>query len=200
MRKHGATHKDGVRTPRPRPARPIPQRPAQGETRPSQPMLSSPPIAPRPGFKARLATALTERLGPQRYRVLLELARFTMVGGLGFFVDAGSLRIALILGVGPWVGRLFSYLAAATFTYFLNRAWTFRDRAGAGGARQWARFLLFNLGGFVANYGVYAVLLVTSETVARWPEIGVGVGALAGLVVNFSLSRRFVFKAGAAAP
>lgn len=163
-------------------------------------MTSSPSPAPRPGPAARLVAALTDRLGPRRLAMLVELLRFTTVGGLGFFVDAGSLRIALILGLGPWVGRLFSYLAAATFTYFLNRAWTFRDRAGAGGARQWARFLLFNFGGFLANYGVYAVLLTQFETVARWPEIGVGVGALAGLVVNFSLSRRFVFKAGPAAP
>ncbi len=151
----------------------------------------------RHGLAARARALLVRWAGERRSAVLLELARFTAVGGLGFFVDAGSLRLALILGLGPWVGRLLSYLAAATFTYVLNRAWTFRDRAGAGGTRQWARFLLFNLGGFLANYGVYAVLLVNSETVSRWPEIGVGIGALAGLVVNFSLSRRFVFKGAA---
>jgi putative flippase GtrA len=137
---------------------------------------------------------IARRLGPARLGVLQELARFTAVGALGFFVDAGTLRLGLMIGLGPWVGRLFSYLAAASFTYLLNRAWTFRARAGAGGAGQWARFLLVNLGGFLANYGAYALLLVTTETVARWPEIGVGAGALAGLLVNFSLSRRFVFK------
>lgn len=144
-----------------------------------------------------LPAGLAARVGPARLGMAVELLRFTTVGALGFFVDAGTLRLALTLGLGPWVGRLVSYLAAATFTYFLNRAWTFRDRAGVGGAGQWARFLLFNLGGFLANYGVYALLLVNFETVARWPEIGVGVGALAGLVVNFSLSRRFVFKGAA---
>ncbi len=146
------------------------------------------------GPAVRAAAALARHLGPRRAAVLVELMRFTTVGGLGFFVDAGTLRLALILGLGPWVGRLLSYLAAASFTYLLNRAWTFRDRQGQGGARQWARFLLFNLGGFAVNYGVYAVLLVSSATVARWPEIGVGAGALAGLVLNFGLSRRFVFK------
>ncbi len=149
------------------------------------------------GPAARAAALLTRHLSPRRAALVFELLRFATVGGLGFFVDAGSLRLALILGFGPWLGRLLSYVAAASFTYALNRAWTFRDRQGDGGARQWARFLLLNLAGFAVNFGVYAMLLVSSATVARWPEIGVGAGALAGLLVNFGLSRRFVFKAAA---
>lgn len=141
--------------------------------------------------------AVLRRLGPGRVAALLEFFRFGVVGTLGFLVDAGVLLAAIALGLGPWVGRLVSFLAAATVTYSLNRAWTFRRRTGGAGASagQWARFVVVNLGGFAANYGTYAVLLATSATVATWPVLGVAAGSIAGLGVNFGLSRRFVFAA-----
>jgi putative flippase GtrA len=141
------------------------------------------------------------RLGAARVAALLEFLRFGVVGTLGFLVDAGVLLAAIALGLGPWLGRLVSFLMAATVTYTLNRAWTFRQRTGGGGASagQWARFVVVNLGGFAANYGTYAVLLATSATVAAWPVLGVAAGSIAGLGVNFGLSRRFVFKAAARA-
>jgi putative flippase GtrA len=124
-----------------------------------------------------------------------EILRFGTVGTLGFLVDAGVLTAAIALGAGPWVGRALSYLAAATATYALNRAWTFRHRAGQGGARQWGLFVLLNLVGFAANYGTYAALLAGTELVARHPVLGVAAGSIAGLGANFTLSRRFVFAA-----
>ena len=97
---------------------------------------------------------VVRRLGAGRVAALLEFFRFGVVGTLGFLVDAGVLLAAIALGLGPWVGRLVSFLAAATVTYSLNRAWTFRRRTGGGGASagQWARFVVVNLGGFAANY------------------------------------------------
>ena len=138
---------------------------------------------------------VARRIGPRGLGLLGEVLRFGGVGIVGFLVDAGVLLAAIALGLGPWLGRLVSYLAAATTTYALNRAWTFRHRAGAGGAGQWARFLVVNLGGFAANYGAYAALLVLSETARSWPVLGVAAGSVAGLAVNFTLSRRFVFNA-----
>jgi putative flippase GtrA len=146
-----------------------------------------------------IPAAIADRLGPGRLRMALEFFRFGVVGTLGFLADAGVLLAAVAPGLGPWLGRLLSYLVAATTTYALNRAWTFRHRAGKPGAGQWALFLLVNLGGFAANYGTYAVLLVLSGTVAAWPVLGVAAGSIAGLAVNFALSRRFVFNAASPA-
>jgi putative flippase GtrA len=63
-------------------------------------------------------------------------------------------------------------------------------------AAQWGRFLLVNLVGFAANYGTYAALLGTSPVVARHPVLGVAAGSLAGMMLNFALSRRLVFRTG----
>lgn len=142
-----------------------------------------------------LSAAAARRIGPERIRLAGEFLRFGAVGTIGFLVDAGVLKAGIALGLGPWVGRLVSYLAAASTTYALNRAWTFRDRAGGGSpvARQWATFLLVNLAGFACNYGAYAALLALSPVAAAHPELGVAAGSIAGLAVNFTLSRRLVF-------
>lgn len=142
-----------------------------------------------------IARTLTARLGPERRDGLLQFLRFGVVGTVGFLVDTAVLYAGLALGLGLYSGRAVSYVAAATTTWALNRAWTFRDSGRAPAARQWALFLLVNLIGFACNYGTYAALIAFVPLVAAHPVLGVAAGALAGMVGNFWLSRRFVFKA-----
>ena len=136
------------------------------------------------------------RAGSGRWRLLTELLRFGVVGVAGFVVDAAVLLAAIALGLGPWFGRVVSYLAAASTTFALNRAWTFRTAARTAPVRQWALFLAVNLVGFAFNYGTYAALIATVPLVAANPVLGVAAGSLAGMVGNFILSRRFVFRQG----
>jgi putative flippase GtrA len=136
------------------------------------------------------------RLGPARLRLATQLLRFGVVGTVGFLVDAAGLTVAIALGLGPWLGRVLSYVVAATTTYALNRAWTFHGAGSARPVRQWALFLLVNLVGFAFNYGTYAVLIALVPLVAANPVLGVAAGSLAGLAGNFVLSRRFVFGQG----
>ena len=124
----------------------------------------------------------------------LQFLRFAMVGVAGFGVDSGCLYLVVHeLGGGLYAGRLVSYLSAASFTWALNRRYTFGNRRGDRLTREWLRFLAANAAGGLINYGVYAVLVSASELVSTWPVIGVGAGSLAGLIANFLLSRRFVF-------
>ena len=140
--------------------------------------------------------AMGTRLGAQHLRLAGELLRFGLVGALGFLVDSSVLLVGIAVGLGPWWGRVLSYLAAASTTFALNRAWTFRDRAGARRSppvRQWALFLLVNLAGFLGNYGAYAALMTASQFVAAHPVLGVAAGSVVGLAANFVLSRKIVF-------
>ncbi|WP_203074883.1 GtrA family protein [Falsiroseomonas ponticola] len=145
-----------------------------------------------PTLSQRLAT----RLGPARFATLLQFLRFGVVGTVGFVVDTAVLYAGLALGLGLYSGRAVSYVAAATTTWALNRAWTFRGRGQGPVARQWALFLAVNLIGFACNYGTYAALVAGVPAVAEHPVIGVAAGALAGMVGNFLLSRRYVFVDG----
>ncbi|HZO23260.1 MAG TPA: GtrA family protein [Steroidobacteraceae bacterium] len=130
-------------------------------------------------------------------QIIRQFLAFGTVGVAGFVVDAGVLTLMLRLtGAGPYLGRVVSFLCAATFTWALNRVFTFRDQGthhtlGA----QWLRFLGANaIGGFV-NFGVYSLLLATVAFFTAHPVAGVAAGSLAGLAVNFTLSRMFVFSA-----
>ncbi len=128
-------------------------------------------------------------------KIFEQFLRFGVVGTVGFLVDSAVLLSMMALGLGPYGGRVVSYLAAASTTFALNRAWTFR---GAGREQpvtaQWGRFVLLNLVGFAVNYGTYAALVATSPLVAEYPVLGVAAGSVAGMFINFGLSRRFVFR------
>lgn len=120
-------------------------------------------------------------------------ARFAAVGVLGFLVDTGALYAAAGLGAGWLGGRLISYLVAASFTWMVNRRFTFRVAAPPS-VREWLRFLSANGVGGLINYATYAALFVCVPLVAAWPVLGVAAGAVAGLMVNYLLSRHFVFR------
>ena len=142
-----------------------------------------------------ITSELTRRLGAARAETLLQFLRFGVVGTVGFVVDTAVLYAGLAVGLGLYSGRAVSYVAAATTTWALNRAWTFRGRSEGGVARQWALFLVVNLIGFACNYGTYAALVAGVPAVAEAPVLGVAAGALAGMIGNFLLSRRYVFGA-----
>lgn len=130
-------------------------------------------------------------------KMIEQFLRFGVVGTVGFLVDATVLLGMLALGLGPYGGRVVSYLAAASTTFALNRAWTFSSaNRDAPVAAQWGRFVLLNLVGFCANYGTYAALIATVPLVAQYPVLGVAAGSLAGMFINFGLSRQFVFRDG----
>jgi len=125
--------------------------------------------------------------------ITCQFLRFACVGALTVFVDAGVLTLALAMLPGRfYVGRIVSYLAAASAGWWLNRHFTF----GGGGTklRQWARYLVANLGGGLANYAVYAVLVALVPLCRAYPPVAVGAGSLAGLALNFLAARRFVFR------
>jgi putative flippase GtrA len=152
------------------------------------PASASPPSFAHKAFLLRL-------IGADRLALLAEFLRFGAVGTVGFLVDSAVLLAGLGLGLGLYSGRVLSYIAAATTTWALNRAWTFRGRGEADPAwQQWGLFLAVNLLGFACNYGTYAALVSLSPLVGRQPVIGVAAGALAGMAGNFLLSRRFVFR------
>ena len=136
---------------------------------------------------------------PARHAALIgEMFRFGVVGTLGFIIDTATLYVAMSLGAGLYLGRVLSYLTAASVNWALNRAWTFRQAGQTGRRKQWALFLVVNLLGFAINYGTYTLLVSNWPLAAQNPVLGVAAGSLAGMAGNFLLSRRLVFRPEAA--
>lgn len=133
---------------------------------------------------------------------------FALIGVGGLLVDLAALALALqLLMLDPYSGRVVSYLAAATFTWYMNRQYNFTGVSRRGAIRQWARFLAANGVGALVNYTIYVLVLWIGPKmiaiVGLWPTTlalmlpfaGVAAGSVAGLVFNFVLSKRLVFKA-----
>jgi len=131
-------------------------------------------------------------------RISQQFLIFCVVGTIGFVVDLGVLYgLAPLLG---WYGgRVASFWAAATTTWWLNRRFTFAAGAtrargmGMGIWREYGRYLATMLGGALLNYLVYAATL-------HWlpghggAALGVALGSLAGLSVNFLSARYLVCR------
>ena len=127
------------------------------------------------------------------FEMLKQFLRFGIVGAMGFVVDTTVVYLLLNpIGV-YWAGAL-AYPVAASFNWAINRIWTFRGQSTGSAAAQWGRFLAVNLLGFVLNRGTYFALVTISAFIAGHPVFAVAAGAIAGLAVNFDLSRRLVFK------
>ena len=118
--------------------------------------------------------------------------RFSLVGVAGFLVDAGALTLALSLGADLYLGRLFSFFYAVTATWYMNRIYTFASRDPRL-LREWGRFVSANAVGGLINYATYALLVTTVRLFADYPITAVGMGSMAGLLWNFTVSHNLVF-------
>lgn len=131
-----------------------------------------------------------ERAAPARRGIGMFL-RFALVGVGGFVVD--TLVLYAVKGaLGLYGGRVVSYFAAATFTWALNRRFTFVTVKATPKFKQWLEFLAANALGAVVNYGVYSAL-VTWTVAGAMPVLGVAAGSVAGLVFNFTVNKTWVF-------
>jgi putative flippase GtrA len=140
-----------------------------------------------------LPAPLRRAISPGHVLVLAQLIMFATVGLAGLTMDTLTVY-ALRSRLGLYGAGLAAYLVGATCTWMLNRWWTFRGMGSGPAHRQWARFLAANSLGFVLNRGTYALLVTFVAAAAAQPVIATSAGAVAGMFVNFTLSRRMVFR------
>jgi putative flippase GtrA len=131
--------------------------------------------------------------------LLPDLCRFAVAGAVGFAVDLAVLFAIIVwLGEPPLLARLGSFTAALVTTWLINRFWTFRRRTGAQKPREvsheFARYSAVALTAGVANYTVYALLILAAVTPGpRYLVVALAAGVAAGMIINFVGARNFVF-------
>lgn len=128
-----------------------------------------------------------------RVALLAQFLRFGTVGTFGFVVDTATVY-ALRGALGLYGAGAAAYLTAATANWLCNRLWTFRGHGHGPAHRQWLAFLATNFLGFLLNRGTYALLVTFSALCAAQPVWAVAAGSLAGMFLNFHLSRSVVFR------
>ncbi len=144
-------------------------------------------------YAPRVQTVLRRHATPERLRLLAQFLKFGVVGVAGFVVDT-SVVYALRYRLGLLGAGLVAFVVAATANWVMNRLWTFRGQGNAPLHIEWARYMMANLGGFVLNRGTYAVLVTFVAVCADQPVLAVAAGSIAGMGINFVLSRTMVFR------
>lgn len=135
-----------------------------------------------------------------------ELARFGSVGGVAFVIDTGVFNLLVhgpgeILGHKPLVSKVIAVGVATVFSWVGNRYWTFSERKTSNRVREFAGFVIVNVGGMLIAVACLAfsryVLGLTSVLADN--IAGSVVGLLLGMVFRYLAYRSFVFTAVAEA-
>lgn len=125
-----------------------------------------------------------------RAQVLL----FLIAGAIGFGVDTAVLYGALALGLGFFVGRAISFLAAVWVTWRINRRYAFASARQESALHEWFRYLLAMSAGGAVNCAAYSAAVLSLPPLPMLPMIAVGIGSLAGMGFNFASAKWWVFK------
>lgn len=140
---------------------------------------------------------------PPRYR---EFAKFLVVGGLAWVVDAGLFTILThtILDEKVLTCKVISMLVSTIVSYILNREWSFSSRGGREIHHEAALFFLFNGIGFAINLAPLAISHYAiginmgagysrlTVSIADWIAANI-VGTFLGMIFRYWSYRRYVF-------
>jgi putative flippase GtrA len=126
-----------------------------------------------------------------------ELAKFGIVGAFNYVVDVGLFNLLLTQGLHhkPLTAKAISTVVAATSSYFMNRHWTWRDRARRGLVREYGTFILLSAIALVITLGCLAFgeyVLHQHSLLARniWGNV---VGVATAMIWRFWSFKRWVF-------
>jgi len=129
-----------------------------------------------------------------RRDVGVKFAGFFAVGAVGFLVDGGLLWL-LLEPLGPYLGRLLSFLTAVSVTYILNRQFVFADRTeGLTWRDSLAKYIAANSFGALLNLGIYTVLVALAFPLFGHPLAAFAIAMATALFVNFALTNFVVFR------
>lgn len=125
---------------------------------------------------------------------IFQFLKFSIVGTLGFLVDVGCFFCLSSL-LGHFFSRIISFLAAVLFTYVLNKTLIFGlISSSLGFWKQLIPYLISMLAGGSVNLITFFILDWTIVFISQRPFLGIAIGSLAGLLVNFSVSIKIFNK------
>ena len=122
-----------------------------------------------------------------------EFIFFCIVGCIGFIIDVGVLSLLKEL-LGVYGARIPSFLCAASATWLLNRSYTFKGTANGSARKDYLNYLGLMMVGGGLNYAVYAVAISFLYDLQGGILLSVASGSCAGLIVNFLVSKHYIFK------
>ncbi|HKP66167.1 MAG TPA: GtrA family protein [Casimicrobiaceae bacterium] len=126
---------------------------------------------------------------------LRRIAKFAVVGGVGFAIDAGVLTLVMRELSSVYMARALSFSCAVLVTWLLNRLYVFDPDKRASLAAEYGRYLATQIGGALTNLAVFVALIESVPRLATTPIIPLAIGAVLGALVNYAGSALWVFDA-----
>ncbi|MGR5132148.1 GtrA family protein [Vibrio alfacsensis] len=123
------------------------------------------------------------------------LIRFAFVGGVGFVID--TLAFALLfqwLGLELMGARGIAFIFAATTTWLGNRWLTFSRAGKQSPFTQWQKFMATACMSALPNFAVFKGVALLLGTQGMMVYLALVMGILAGMVSNYLLSAKWVFR------
>lgn len=119
---------------------------------------------------------------------------FAVSGGIGFLIDVSVYYLTSLL-VSYYIARLISFISAVLFTWWFNRNFTFNDVIkNSNIIIEFLKYLSSMIVGGLLNYIAFILSINTFDVVKLYPIIGIALGSIVGMFINFILSRFIVYK------
>lgn len=143
--------------------------------------------------------------------IIEQFAKFFLVGIMNTGVDLIILNILITLsgvavGMGYSAQKALSFLAAVTFSYFINKHWTFQDKSKEGEGKKMSQFFAVSFVGMIINVTTATIVVNFLQTPINniinlpimtpqlWGNLGALCGTAVGLGWNFVGYKLWVFK------
>lgn len=140
----------------------------------------------------RLVTAARRRVDALKS----ELAKFGTIGVVNAALDIALFNVLnSAVGMGPLSAKALATTVAATSSYFMNRHWTWKDRARTGLAREYRMFILLSAVGLaIAEACLLVSHYLLGLTHPLWDNLSAnGVGLVLGTIWRFWSFKKWVF-------
>ena len=126
-----------------------------------------------------------------RYPIAKEFVKFCLVGFLNLLVDMSVYWIATrIFGLFYILAAVLAFIVAVTFSFFINRSWTFRYQ-GTDLKLRYARFFVANLIAIAINLILLYLLVDIVGIYDIWAKLIITVVMS---FFNFSLNKFWTFR------
>jgi len=134
-------------------------------------------------------------------KIKRQLLMFSVSGVIGLLVDLSTLYVASLL-LNQYAARVVSFFAAVFSTWLLNRTFTFKvsdtsEQPNKSPNKhlifEFFHYLTANLSGGLVNLVVYSTF-VSFNLEPSDKYIATCLGSLSGLLLNFTVSKIFVFR------
>lgn len=126
-----------------------------------------------------------------RYPVTKQFVKFSLVGSSNTIIDfLVYLLLTRLFNLYYILAAVISFIVAVTWSFFLNRRWTF-SHSGKNATSQYIKFFIVNTVVMVLNLSSLFVLV---DLFNFYDLIAKLVAAIFLAVLNFSLNRFWTFK------